>query len=160
MKNKEKYPNTDDALKAFEEHKKKCNCDCTFEDWLDLDEDKTKEFVDKLDGLFAASLLGPIGLGLLAGLKRRQDKDAKPKSDSAKSKPGEGNGDEIKGVECPLCHGKNGRIDGYFFPGFRCPDCDALISKRTDVVRAPFGNSSPDEFKAWFGKLTSAAKKN
>ena len=149
-------------MKAYEEHKKEHNCDCTFEDWLDLDEDKIKEAVDGLGGLFAALTLGPIGLGLLAGLKRRQDKDAKPKSDSEKPKPDEGNDGETKGVECPLCHGKNGRISyGGLFVDFHCRDCDALIIKKRDVDRVPFGSSSPDEFNSWFDKFTtSAAKKD
>ena len=160
MKNREKYPNTGDAVKAYEEHKKERNCDCTFEDWLDLDEDKIKEAVGRLDSLFAASILGPIGLGLLAGLKRRQDKDAKPKPDSEKSKPDEGNDGETKGVECPLCHGKNGRFRrGPLFVDFHCRDCDALIIKKGDVDRPC--SSSPDEFKSWFDKFTtSAAKKD
>ena len=154
MKNREKYPNTNDAVKAFEEHKKECDCGCTFEDWLDLDEDKSKELVDKLDGLFATSLFDSIGMSMLASLKRRRDKDASPK-------PDEGNEGEIKGIECPLCHGKNGRIrHGSLYVDFLCPDCDALISKHTDVVCAPFGNSSLDKFKSWLGKFTSAAKKD
>ena len=161
MKNREKYPNIDVALKAFEEHKKECNCDCIFEDWRDHDEDKSKELVDKLDGLFAASLFGPIGMGILAGLKRKQDKDASPKSDGEKPKPDESNGGETKGVECPLCHGKNGKISkSSLFVDFHCPDCDAAICKKTDVIRAPFGNFSLDEFKAWFFRSTSAAKKD
>lgn len=153
MKNREKYPNTDDAVKAYEEHKKECNCGCTFEDWLDLDDDKIKEFMDELDNLFAASLFGPIGLGWLAGLKRRQadsEKPAEPTADKSKS------GD----IECPLCHGKRGYFRTGIFTDFYCPDCDAQIYKRTDVERAPFDSSSPDEFKSWLDKFTSAAKKD
>lgn len=161
MKNREKYPNTDDAVKAYEEHKKECNCDCTFEDWLDHDEDKTKEFVDKLDGLFAASLFGPIGFGLLAGLKRRRAEASAPKSDSEKPAEPSAGKSNSGGIECPICHGKNGRIcSGSLYVDFHCPDCDALIIRKRDIERAPFGSSSPDEFEAWFANLGTSAKKD
>lgn len=38
MTNKEKYTNTDDALKAFQKHKEKYKRDYTLEEWFDADD--------------------------------------------------------------------------------------------------------------------------
>lgn len=154
MKNREKYPKIDDAVKAYEEHKKECNCDCSFTDWLDFDEDKGKEFKNELNGSFAASLLGSIGFGLLAGLGHRRDKDAKPKSDSEKSKPDESNGGEPEGVECPICHGKNAKIDGFLAPSLACPDCGCFIGVANSLLeKEPKLRSDAKAFKSFIADL-------
>ena len=146
MKNREKYPNTDDALKAFEEHNKYCDCGATFEEWLDHDPDKI-----------------PVGLGFAAlslALLSRMAKDAK-KDAERKSEP---TGDEKKpekagDIECPLCHGKHGSFRvGPLFPVFCCPDCKVVIANK-DHVNRPFMINFA-EFKAWFANLGKAARKD
>ena len=64
---------------------------------------------------------------------------------------------QIKNVECPICHGKNGDIDAIHdnvFASFKCPDCGALI------CRSGHGDDKIDEFKAWLDKHLSAPKKD
>lgn len=85
MTNKEKYPNTDDALKAFQDHKEKCKCDCTFEKWLDTDEEKDKKEIKEM--LKAALPMG-IAAGFLGSILsdlKSKDKDIKPKDEEAKA---------------------------------------------------------------------------
>ena len=154
MKNREKHPNTDDALKAFEEHNKHCKCGATFEEWLDFDPDEI------LVGLkFAA-----FGLALLSRLEKDAEKAAerKPETSGDERKP-ETSGDEKKSdeagdIECPFCHGKHGRfIDGSLFPDFHCPDCDVLIAKKSSVDKS--GIISLAKFKTWFANITTSAAK-
>ena len=135
MKNRERYPNTDDALKAFEEHNKHCKCGATFEEWLDIDPDEVPVGLK-----FAA-----FGLALLSRIAKDEKKDAerKPETSGDEKKP-----EDAGDIECPFCHGKHGRIDLNFLPSFCCPDCGAIIGKKNCFD----GN----EFKAWFNKHTAA----
>lgn len=151
MKNREKYPNTDDAIKAFEEHNKHCDCGATFEQWLDLpyvDNDPDKIPVELR---FAA-----LGLALLSRITKDAKKDVERKSEPTgdEKKP-----EETGDIECPICHGKHGRFRfGPLFPDFRCPDCKVVIANK-DFVESPFGNNIA-EFKPWFANLGKAAKKD
>lgn len=146
MKNREKYPNTEDALKAFEEHNKVCNCGCSFEEWLDHDPEEVPHELK-----FAA-----VGLALLLRMAKDAKKDAERKSEptDAEKKP-----DEAGDIECPICHGKHGGIKfGSLSPEFRCPDCKVVIFHR-DYLRQPLGQNLAT-FKAWFANLGKAAKKD
>lgn len=141
MKNREKYPNTDDAVKAYEEHNKHCGCGVTFEEWLDLDP------VEVPLGLGFAAL----GLALLSRITK--DIERKPEPTGDEKKP-----DEAGNIECPLCHGKHGRSRaGGLFVDFHCPDCDALILKKSDVDK-PSRSNTFAKFKEWFANLGKAAK--
>ena len=136
MKNREKYPNTEDALKAFEKHNKVCGCGCSFEEWLD------KEAPSVLNMAVAGVLLGSLS-GKIVGTK---DKPA----DRESEKPS--NDDVLTNVECPICHSKNGKIDGgMFLPSFTCPDCKAFVG----VSRKGFGLLPPsfEEFKSFMADL-------
>lgn len=125
MKNKEKYPNTDDALKAFAEHNKHCKCGCSFEVWLDMDDSPRMR---KLGAAFAGMMAGSLILGGLVdslgdavkgGNKHEEPKPEKPLDD-----------ERITGVECPICHSKNGRIETCFVGSyFVCEDCKAFIDR-------------------------------
>lgn len=142
MKNREKYPNTDDALKAFEKHNKVCDCGCSFEEWLD------KENPSLPNMAIAGILLGSL-FGQTIGTK---DKPAD------KENKGPSNDDELTDVECPFCHLKNGIIRSGMFPDFYCPYCDLIIVKRSIVDRPSF-TTNISTFKSWFDKLTVPAPK-
>ena len=146
MKNREKYPNIDDALKAFKEHKKEHNCNCTFETWLDVDE-------DKINALLGASTFGPVGLAAAFLAFGR----AKSKAEKTTSAGIEETIKHITNVECPFCHQKNGRISADLYPDFYCPDCDLLIAKRQFIRMS--SNVDVGTFKSWFDKLTVPAPK-
>ena len=121
MKNKEKYPNTNDALKAFAEHNKHCNCGCTFEEWLDRED--TPSGIGKS---IAGMILGSLMLGeLVDDLRRAAKEEASAKhSDPKPEKPSV---DKLTGVECPICHGKNATVQKIICPFFECPDCGSYI---------------------------------
>jgi len=136
MKNREKYPNTDDALKAFEEHNKVCDCGCSFEEWLD------KENPSSLNMAIAGLLLGSL-FGEIVGAKDKPaDKESEKRS----------NDDVLTNVECPICHSKNGKINrGRFLPSFTCPDCNAFVGlskKGFDLLPHSF-----DGFKSFIADL-------
>lgn len=118
MTNKEKYPNTDDALAAFKKHKEDCKCDCTFDKFLyqPCDEEIEKAIKDMPKG-FGMSLAG-ILVGTLVA-----DALENGLADTQKTVA-----DENADIECPLCHKKNGKITSVFTPMFKCPDCGAAIS--------------------------------
>lgn len=144
MKNRERYPNTEDALKAWHKHRDEDDCRCSFQLWLESDPDSELP----ADLAFAA-----VGLALLEGLKMKK-REAKEAKKEEPAKP-----EETGDIECPICHGKHGRIkEGFIYPDFYCPDCDALITKKGYVEKAPFIKSNITEFKAWFGKMTAAKK--
>lgn len=149
MKNREKYPNIDDALKAFKEHKKEHNCDCTFETWLDVDE-------DKINALLGASTFGPVGLAAAFLAFGR----AKSKAEKTTSAGIEETIKHITNVECPICHGKNGEIDnGLFIPSFICPDCGAYVGINKAHAKTPF--LGLDSFKSFIADLcTKNSKKD
>ena len=42
--------------------------------------------------------------------------------------------DENADIECPLCHGKRGRIDGMIVNTFHCPDCGAIIGRDKRIM--------------------------
>lgn len=128
MTNKEKYPNTDDAIKAFKKHNKCCDCGCTFEEWL-----KKDAAPSNLGKSIVGVMLGylPFG-GLVVRLIFRGASDA-----NGKSKPDKpSDGDEPTGIECPVCHGKNGEIDDVGFLGvtFVCKDCGIYLDRSTRVT--------------------------
>lgn len=118
MTNKEKYPKTEDALAAFRKHKEECKFDCTFDSWLEMlcDEDIEKAINGMSKG-FGMPLAGILAGTLFAGALEKRLADT-PKTVA----------DENTGIECPLCHGKRGRIDGMFMNTFCCPDCGTMIS--------------------------------
>ena len=143
MKNREKYPNIDDAMKAWRKHKDESGCPCSFETWLDND----PYSLDGKTGILTA-LVGMTFLHDL--LSKEKDADAKPFEPPA-DKP---NDDERGDIECPLCHGKHGKInEGVFFTEFVCPDCDARIANKVMVRYS--SSFTMDEFKAWFSKFSA-----
>ena len=112
MKNREKYPNTDDALKAFEEYNKVCDCGCSFEEWLNKENPSLPNMA--IAGILLGSLFGEI----IGAKDKPTDKESEKRS----------NDDVLTNVECPICHSKNGKIDGgMFLPSFTCPDCNAFV---------------------------------
>ncbi len=128
MTNKEKYPNTDDAIKAFKKHNECCDCGCTFEEWL-----KKDAVPSNLGKSIAGVMLGSLLLGgLVDGVRRAAEDEA-----NGKSKPDKpSDGDELTGIECPVCHGKNGEIDDSGFMGvsFVCKDCGIFMDRSTRVT--------------------------
>lgn len=135
--NKEKYPNTDDALAAWKKHREECKCDCEFDSWLELpcDEEIEKAAKDMPRGLGLA-LAGLVACSLVRDAIKGSFKDEKPK---------DGADGETDGGKCPLCGGGNGKI-GTLATIFWCPDCGATISKSNcfDV----------EEFREWYSGLT------
>lgn len=121
--NREKYRNTDDAFAAWRKHREECKCDCEFDSWLNCpcDEDVEKAVKDVPRGLGVA-LAGLLAGSLVADAIKGHFKDEK------KEKP-EVDDEKIDDIECPLCHGKRGRIDGMIVNTFLCPDCGAIIGR-------------------------------
>ena len=112
MKNREKYPKTEDAVKAYEEHKKEHKCDCTFDDWLDTDEDAMKRLVSSFPGLIAGAILAPL-------FAQDMLKDDAKRSTSSDSSDGE-TGDLGK---CPVCKGDKVNLKRDMIWRIECPDC-------------------------------------
>lgn len=119
MTNKEKYPKTEDALAAFRKHKEECKCDCTFDLWLKMpcDEEVRSGKAMMMVGLAGLSLFNALSKGVFDG----KDEESTGK---------ESTGNSLNGIECPVCHKKNGKIGGLFIPIFKCPDCGAAISRK------------------------------
>lgn len=98
MTNKEKYTNTDEALKVFNTQRKMVMSvkgrepSMTFEDWLEIDtfEDFLKDFLNK-----AKEFL----------------KEPKP----------------TEAPVCPICGGKNTIVSTMLFASLHCKDCDAVV---------------------------------
>ncbi len=126
MTNKEKYPNVDDAMKAFKEHKEKHGCDCAFEEWLDTDEDAIKREAKKF---FSKSLFSSLLFGTIF------------KDETA-----------TNGVECPICHSKEGHIKDEIFPFFTCDSCGIYLSAK--ILNLGLSTSDFKEF------LSDLCKKN
>lgn len=126
MTNEEKYPKTEDALAAFKKHKEERKCDCTFDKWLKMPcDDEIKKAIGDM----------PVGMsiiGMLAASIFANRKDEKSEA--------------VDGVECPLCHKKNGRIQGIFAQHFVCPDCKAIVTNREI-------ESDHDAFVKWFSQF-------
>ena len=78
--NKEKYPNTDDAISAWKKHREECRCNCKFELWLKqpCDEEIEKAVKDMPRGLGLA-LAGLVAGSLVADAIKMRFKDEKPK---------------------------------------------------------------------------------
>ena len=134
MRNREKHPNTDDAVKAWRKHKDETGCHCSFEEWLDNDPDSSDDVVKSS---VVVTLAGLLALrDFINNNKGDEPKDVKKKS---------GN------IECPICHGKHGEIGG-IIPGLNCPDCGAIIGK--------FSCFDDNEFKTWLANLGKAARKD
>lgn len=123
MTNKEKYPNIDDAMKAFKDHKEKHGCDCTFEKWLDADEEEVKRGVEKI---FTNILTLAITKTLMSDKgKPKHSEESTTETDPLEDKYWE----RRNNVECPICHGNNTYIRGMIEPFFVCKDCDVVIGK-------------------------------
>ena len=140
MTNKEKYPNVDDAMKAFKEHKEKCGYDCTFEKWLDTDEDAIKREAKKFfsKSLFSSLLFGAIFKDLTNETLPKINKDET----------------SINGVECPICHSKEGHIKDGLEPVFICDSCGIFLSKRGINL-----GLSTSDFKEFLSDLCKKNKK-
>ena len=136
--NKEKYPNTDDALAAWKKHREECKCDCEFESWLKqpCDEDIEKAVKDMPRELCLA-LAGLAAGSLVADALKMRFKDEKPK---------DGTDCETDGVKCPMCGGGNGEIEQIFKPDFHCPDCGVFIGN------ARFNDTQ--SFREWLSRCT------
>ena len=139
--NKEKYPNTDDALAAWKKHREECKCDCKFESWLKqpCDEELEKAFKDMPEGVGVA-IAGIVAMKALADLaEAANEREPKGKPDEAEAD------DKRDGLKCPLCGGEHGKI-GIITPIFTCPDCNAVISKADCFDRKTF--------REWYSGLT------
>ena len=143
MTNKEKYPNVYDAMKAFKEHKEKHGCDCAFDEWLDTDEDAIKREAKKFfsKSLFSSLLFGAIYKDLT---DETLPKINKPKINKDET--------STNGVECPICHGKEGHIKDGIFPSFTCDSCGIYLS--TKITNLGLSTSDFKEF------LSDLCKKN
>lgn len=141
MTNEEKYPKTEDALAAFRKHKEECKCDCTFNSWLKMpcDDDIEKATNDIPKG-FGMLLAGILAGTLVASVFKKGLADT-PKTVA----------DENAGIECPLCHKKNGKFGGIFTSVFKCPDCDAIISNMEIEDK--------DAFRKWFSQFSNEGKR-
>lgn len=127
--NKEKFPNTDDALAAWKKHREECKCDCKFESWLKQPCDKEIEnAVKDMPRGLGLTLAGLVAGNLVADAIRRRFNDERPKDDAD---------GETDGLKCPLCGGEHGEI-GIMTPMFMCPDCGALITKAECFDRKMF----------------------
>lgn len=143
MKNREKYTNTDDALKAYAEHNKRCKCGCTFEQWLDLD--VSERYL--LNSAEITDLI--VGMMTINGLLSKHGKDRGSRTD----RPSDG--DEVLGAECPICHGRHGKIaKNTLEPCFTCPDCRVFIAK--DGINP---SMTVAEFRAFLANLASRNSK-
>ena len=148
MTNKEKYPNVDDAMKAFKEHKEKYGCDCTFEEWLGTDEDEIKREEKKVfsKSLFSSLLFGAIFKDLTNETLPKINKDET----------------SINGVECPICHSKEGHIKDGILPSFTCDSCGIYLStKITNPLSMKISNPGLpiSDFKEFLGDLCKKNKK-
>jgi len=115
--NKEKYPDTDDALAAWKKHREECKCNCAFDKWLKMPyDDDIKKAINETPQGFGMVLAGMLAGTLVADALEKGLADA-PKTVA----------DENTDIECPLCHGRRGRIDGMIVNTFHCPDCGAII---------------------------------
>lgn len=98
MKNKEKYTNTDEALKVFNAQREMVMLvkgrapSITFEDWLELD-----TFEDFIKGI----------------LNKTVEFFKEPKLTEAPA--------------CPICGGKNTIVNNMLFASLHCKDCDAVV---------------------------------
>lgn len=103
MTNKEKYTNTDEAVKVFNKQReiytlvKSRAPSITFEDWLELDtfEDFLKDFLNKAKEFLK-----------------------EPKLTEA--------------PVCPICGGKNTIVSNMLFTSLHCEDCDAVVLFQED----------------------------
>ena len=140
MTNEEKYPKTEDALAAWKKHREECKCGSTFHSWLKdpCDEEIEKAVKDMPRGLGLALAGVLIGDLVTRTIKRRfkDEKKEKPEADDGK----------IDGIECQLCHKKNGKIGGVLVPIFLCPDCGAVISNKEI--------KDDDAFVKWFSQFS------
>ena len=148
MTNKEKYPNVDDAMKAFKEHKEKYGCDCTFEEWLGTDEDEIKREEKKVfsKSLFSSLLFGAIFKDLT--------NEILPKTNKYET--------SINGVECPICHSKEGHIKDGILPSFTCDSCGIYLSTKITIplsTKIPNLGLSTSDFKEFLGDLCKKNKK-
>lgn len=127
MKNREKYPNTEDALKAYEAHKKECKCDCTFDDWLDADEDAAGKFASRIAGIVAGALVAPLIIKDI--LKDVENKDPVP---SAPSNGGEPAAPKDEGIPsssfCPFCGSRELSIGGMMVASVKCKNCGMIVT--------------------------------
>ena len=148
MTNKEKYPNVDDAMKAFKEHKEKHGCDCAFEKWLDTDEDAIKREAKKFfsKSLFSSLLFGAIYKDLTDETLPKINKDET----------------STNGVECPICHSKEGHIKDGIFPSFTCDSCGIYLSTKITIplsTKIPNLGLSTSDFKEFLSDLCKKNKK-
>lgn len=142
MKNREKYPNTDEAMKAWRKHKDETGCPCSFEDWLDTETPSIANAA--IAGILVSSLFREI----IGAKDKPADKESEKRS----------NDGVLTGVECPICHGKNGEIDnGFFIPSFTCPDCGAYVGITKRISKGIVSPVSLKDFKSFIADL---CKKN
>jgi DNA phosphorothioation-dependent restriction protein DptG len=98
MKNKEKYTNTEEALKVFNTQRKMVESvkdhapTLTFEEWLDAEtfEDVLKDIMHMAEELFNSS-------------------------------------QTTENTICPICGGKNITVSSMLFTSLRCKDCGAVV---------------------------------
>lgn len=147
MKNSEKYTDIASARKAYDKHKLDNDCNCSFEKWLDTDEDKIEEAIKGIRRNLSASIL-TAGIGRMLGGGRKNgissllEDLSKFLDEEYKDVP----------VECPICHSKNASIDTKPpAPTFKCDDCHTFIGKHGSITH------DVSEFKTWIEEL---CKKN
>lgn len=144
--NKEKFPNTDDALAAWKKHREECKCDCKFESWLKqpCDEEIKKYVKNMSEGMDGGS--GELVSAGLYTMKILIDLAEAVKEREPKGKPDDAEADDKRdGLKCPLCGGEHGRF-GIMTPIFVCPDCGAVISKEDCF--------DFEKFREWYSGLT------
>lgn len=139
MTNEEKYPKTEDALAAFNKHKEECKCDCTFDSWLKMPcEEEIEKVINDIPKGFGMSLAGLLAGTLVANAFEKRLADT-PKTVA----------DENAGIECPLCHKKNGSITKPIIRwAFKCPDCGAIVNNDNPEIVI-----KEDMFRKWFSQF-------
>ena len=111
MKNREKFPKTDDAIKAYEIHKKECKCNCTFDEWLDTDEDAAKEEIASiLAGLATGAIFAPL---FIKDKLRDRKEEIDEQADVEVGNLG----------KCPVCGGDKVKCHRDLIWRIECPDC-------------------------------------
>lgn len=141
--NREKYPNTDDALAAWKKHREECKCDCEFDDWLKAPcAEDIKEAIKSMPTGISMTIAGLLAGSIMsAALKARMGKKEESASDN--EKPDNEKPDDAESIECPICHKKNGYIkEGMFYAYFKCRDCGVSIAYQGEGSSAPINDTA------------------
>lgn len=143
MTNKEKYTNTEEALKEYEKFCELNNAlgdskPIPFDEWLEKDVWKdyiTKQFKE-LEGTHLGDLLKTLDISARDIISFRKEKlveISKKKKESPET------------ITCPICGNNKTHIyKGVFFPAFICDECNAQIAFRDPFTGIISGETSEE----------------